>query len=153
MQPGDLRFEDLSKHLTSVVAGMQSFDGTNALAEAKVELQRGMRAGFNSSIDVETGESWAPRKGKYPHPPLMRSGAMMQAATGGGAGSIARIEQQQLEVGVSGDSIKYANYQQGGTKNKDGSLRMVARPFVGASAETLDLIGEKIADAGLAVFG
>ena len=147
MQPGDLRFEDLSKHLTSVVAGMQSFDGTNALAEAKVELQRGMRAGFNSSIDVETGEQWAPRKRKYPHPPLMKSGAMMQAATGGGAGSIARVQQQQLDVGVSGSVIGYAALHQ------DGTTGMAARPFVGASAETLDLIGEKIADAGLAVFG
>lgn len=153
MQQGSLKFEDLSKHFASVVAGMQTLDATNALAEAKTELQRGMRAGFNSSIDVETGEGWAPRKRKYPHPPLMKSGAMMQAATGGGAGSIARVQQQELEVGVSGDAIKYANYQQGGTKNKDGSLRMVARPFVGASAETLDLIGEKVADAGLTVFG
>jgi phage gpG-like protein len=146
MQSEAVAWEDLPRHLGAVATALETASMADALAEAKTEIQRGIRAGFNSGIDVQTGTGWAPRKRRYPHPTLMKSGALMQAATGGGAGSIARVSARQVDVGVSSTVIGYAGFHQSGTSN------MAARPFVGAAAETLDLIAEKIADAGLQVF-
>lgn len=139
--------EDLQQAMIASVGMLSSVPLEEALLEAKRLIHQSIREGFNSSADPQTNDGWQARKHPYPHPILMKTGAMMQAATGGGAGAIERIENNQLEVGVSGATVGYAAFHQHGTS------RMVARPFIGASDAKLDEIGEVIADAGLVAFG
>jgi phage gpG-like protein len=46
-----------------------------------------------------------------------------------------------------GTSVEYAHFHQTGTKNKDGSLRMVARPHVGVNGQVVSQIGNRLAAA------
>lgn len=114
------------------------------LEACRLVLQQGVREGFNSSADPETGASWPPRKVEGDgHPLLVDTGKMMQAATGGGAGGIKEVDGRSLTIGVRGSSVPYASIHQ------EGSARMPQRRFLSASEKTLDECGDLIADAGL----
>lgn len=141
-----IAFEDLESHLAGVVDALATMPMGETLAAAKTLVHRSIRGGFNSSLDPQTGTPWAPRVRYYPHPILMKSGAMMQAATGGGAGAIQRITERTLTVGVLTSVIHYA------PKHQFGEGGMVARPFVGVDRDTLSAIGEVVADGGLQAF-
>jgi hypothetical protein len=132
------RVETQSDRLGSIDLG-ETFDA------ATVKLRGGIQRAFDSSSNVFTLSPWPERKHAYKHPPLIKSGRMKTAATGG-AGSVTKREARALSVGVDLGSVHYAGYQQWGT------ARIDSRPFVGASEETLDAIGELIADACLGAF-
>ena len=138
--------DELPEELRSVMTELETADLSQALSHCRLAIREGIRAAFSAAVDPQTGQSWAPRKRPYPHPPLMKTQTMAMAATGLGSGSIGTIEGRVLRVGVSSGAVAYAPFHQFGTG------RMVARPFVGASEQTLDICGEIIADAGLAAF-
>lgn len=146
MRGSDIAFDKLGETIERSLESIKLRSFQETMQSAKVKIHRNIRAGFNSSADPSTNENWKPRKRRYPHPILIKTGAMMQAATGGGAGAIQRVEPRRLTIGVNGETIFYARFHQTGV----GAL--AARPFVGASDETLDSIGEEIADAGLSAF-
>lgn len=146
MRGGDIDIDRLSDAIQAALDSLKTRGFEQPMQEAKVMIHRGIRAGYNSSADPATDENWPPRKRRYPHPILIKTGAMMQAATGGGAGAIQQIRARRLTVGVDSSIIGYAYLHQ------VGSGKLASRPFVGASDETVDAIGELIADAGLAAF-
>lgn len=146
MRGEPIAWDDLESHLTRVVDSLATMPMGETLSEAKTLVHRSIRGGFNSSVDPNTGTPWAPRRRYYPHPILMKSGAMMQAATGGGAGAIQRITERALTVGVLASVIGYA------PKHQFGLGGMIPRPFVGVDRDTLAAIGEVVADGGLQAF-
>lgn len=94
---------------------------------------------FTSSVSPD-GQAWAPRVivGDG-HPILVDKGNLLQAATGGGAGHISQIGQQEMILGVRGD-VSGAIY------HAEGTGRMPARPFMGATESTEEKIEERLAD-------
>lgn len=144
--PKSVLIDNVESLMTSDLSAMESVDLSEALSQCRMAIREGIRRGFSAATDVQTGQPWAPRKHPYPHPPLMKTQTMANAAAGIGSGSISEINGRTLRVGVSTSAVPYAPYHQFGTG------RMVARPYVGASDETLAVCGEFIADAGLAAF-
>lgn len=92
-----------------------------------------------------TGAKWPDRVDNLPHPLLFKSGRMLDAAIGEGAGSITEIGSEDALMGVDQGVVKYAGYHMTGTKNKDGSQRMPARPYYYAGSQTLDNMTDKMA--------
>lgn len=146
MREADLTFDKLLDEIARSLASLSVKPFEGVMAEAKPLVHRDIRAGFNSSADPMNNESWPLRKRRYPHPILIKSGALMQAATGGGAGAIQDVKSDSLTVGVNGSLIGYAAF------HMFGAGKLPARPFVGAKDETIDAIGEMIADEGLKAF-
>lgn len=144
--PQVILIEQLEQAMSNDLSALQNVDLSEALSQCRLAIREGIRRGFASATDVQTGTSWPPRKYQYPHPPLMKTQTMANAAAGLGSGSISEINGRTLRVGVSTSAVPYAPYHQFGTG------RIAARPYVGASPETLDACGEFIADAGLAIF-
>ena len=138
--------ERLREAVNAQAAQLEQVDISEALVKCRLAIREGIRKSMGASQDPQTGEGWKPRKYQYPHPPLLKTMAMANAATGLGSGSIGLIQGRELKVGVSSAEIPYAPYHQFGTG------RMVARPFVGASEATLDACGELIADAAITAF-
>jgi len=76
---------------------------------------------------------WAPRKDNKPHPLLILTGALLEAARDtGNAGNIHYIDEDTIVLGVNGSVVEYAAFHQYGTS------KMVARPFIWASDEAID---------------
>jgi phage gpG-like protein len=147
MRQGDvILWENIIEAIDAAIDRLKNAEFRESLTEAKVAIHRRIRAGFNSSADPQTDENWAPRKGRYPHPILIKTGRLMQAATGGGAGAIQEVAPKRLTIGVSTASVPYGRFHQA------GAGKMPARPFVGATPDVVDQIGEMIADEGLKAF-
>ena len=138
--------DELPEELRAVLTELETSDLSQALSHCRQVIREGVRAAFSAAVDPQTGQAWAPRKRPYPHPPLMKTQTMAMAAVGLGSGSVGTIEGRVLRVGVSSGAVAYAPFHQFGTG------RMVARPFMGASEQTLDACGEILADAGLMAF-
>lgn len=72
--------------------------------------------------------SWAPRKDDKPHPLLILTGALIEAARDtGNPGNISTVGPRELETGVNVGVVKYAGFLQYGTQY------MPPRPFIWAS--------------------
>lgn len=108
---------------------------------ARPLVLQSVRDHFNSSVSPG-GQQWTPRKEIGDgHPLLMESGALLQAATGGGPGHISRIAPREMAVGVE-PSIEYAAIH-----NYGGVTRpMPQREYMGADDATEEAIGEELAD-------
>jgi phage gpG-like protein len=102
------------------------------------------RDNFNSQADPD-GDDWRPRKIEGDgHPLLQKSGDMMQAATGGGAGHVHEIEHNgdgtDLVVGVNLDTIAYARAQALGYKPRN----LPARNYLGLTKAGEEKVAEII---------
>lgn len=140
----DLAVEEVDDYVKDVSQNLDSEPLDEAMEACRDELYRGIRSAFNSSVDPETGVSWAPRKREGDgHPLLIDTGALLQSAVGSGPGMIQRLDAREVTIG---SSVYYGKFHQYGTN------KMPARPFMGASPETLDRCGEIIADAALELF-
>lgn len=139
--------EDFADYLVDVISEFETQPPSSLLEGLRDELRQGIREGFNSSSDPETGAGWPPRKRAGDgHPILINKGSLLQAATGGGAGSVGRIGTGEVTIGVSDASVGYAKFHQHGTS------KMPPRPFMGASEKTLSTCGELIAESYLGIF-
>jgi phage gpG-like protein len=75
-------------------------DLTPAMKECAEIVHTDIRTNFQEAVTPD-GVAWAPRKDEgFSHPLLNLSGALMDAATGEGAGAITRIGPDSLEIGV-----------------------------------------------------
>lgn len=93
---------------------------TDALRELIPLAQQSHRDNFNSQASPD-GASWPPRKIEGDgHPLLMDKGNLLQAATGGGAGGVTRIEGDALVMGVDLSIIASARAHNLG--NPEGNL-------------------------------
>lgn len=139
---------ELPSHDRELLALLESGDIRAALAGPIRELVlQAHRDNFTSSASPE-GENWAPRKRLGDgHPLLMESGALLQAATGGGAGHVTEVESRELRVGV--DTTTEEGGIPGAIAHEFGDPRrnLPPRPWVGASEATLQKIDELVADA------
>lgn len=118
-----------------------------AMEDARVKLRQNVRDNFTSSAGPD-GQAWPPRKVPGDgHPLLMDTGALLQAATGGGAGAVSTIEDRAVEIGVD-PSVRQGGIP-GAGRHEFGGGGIPARPYLGASDATLDAIGEVLADAAL----
>lgn len=133
--------EQLREHLRDAEQTLQTGDLSDVLRIVRVDVLQGVRDNFTSSVSPE-GQVWPERKHIGDgHPLLIDTGAMMQAATGGGLGHISRVEPRTMELGVDGSVIPYAaihNY---------GTTKMPQREFMGAQEPILEIIDNKLADA------
>lgn len=108
--------------------------------------QQAMRDNFTASATPDN-ESWPPRKHEGDgHPLLIDTGALLQAATGGGAGSLVWIDSQELELGVLGQVVPYAATHQYGRGN------IPAREFAGLHEIAEDECEEILADYVMGTF-
>jgi phage gpG-like protein len=120
-------------------ANLSSFFGQ----VARPVVLQGERDLFTSSVSPD-GQSWPPRVVVGDgHPILIDEGRLLQAATGGGPGHISRVASQEMILGVEGDVS-------GAIFHAEGTSRMPARPFMGATEETEELIEARLADHLLA---
>lgn len=104
--------------------------------------KQGVRDNFTSSADPDN-QNWLPRKREGDgHPLLIDTGALLQAATGGGAGAIERIGRDGGEIGVDTGVIQYAAVHNFGSESRN----IPAREFMGVRAERADEMGEILAD-------
>lgn len=103
---------------------------------------------WNNFIRTEgpTGAKWPPRVDNLPHPLLFKSGRMLDAAIGEGAGSITEIGPEDALMGIEDSVIEYAKYQQHGTR------KMPARPYYHAGSQTLDNMTDKMASETMRLF-
>ena len=132
--------EALPDLLAAQERALESVDLSSFLGEvARPMVLQDERDHFTSSVSPD-GVPWAPRVVLGDgHPILVDKGNLLQAATGGGAGHISQVGQQEMILGVRGD-VSGAMYHESGTS------RMPARPFMGAKQSTEDEIEEKLAD-------
>ncbi len=150
----DIDFEQFGEHLNGVVSAIETGDFEPVLRErVRPLVLQSIRDNFNSSAGAD-GSGWPARKRQGDgHPLLMESGALMQAATGGGAGHVTKIDAKELSVGVDkgagGGGIPGAAVHQFGFPRKN----IPPRPYLEARDEALDEAAEEIADAGLVLIG
>jgi hypothetical protein len=132
--------DQLPQILAAQEQALESVDLTGFLGEvARPLVLQGERDLFTSSVSPD-GQAWAPRVHIGDgHPILMDKGNLLQAATGGGAGHISQIMPRELVLGVEG-GVSGAIY------HTEGTSRMEARPFMGATESTEEKIGEQLAD-------
>ncbi len=106
-----------------------------ALRAVDVIIAEGFQENFFNTTGPE-GDFWQPRKDNLPHPLLIKTGKMFSAATNvGDPGHVFEHSGDIAEFGVSDAHVVYAKWHDRGTKNKDGTLRMVARPFAYATKQ------------------
>lgn len=143
--------EDLPNHLRELTEQLQaaSFD-EDLKGPIRSEVLKGHRANFNSSASPD-GANWPPRKVRGDgHPLLMDTGALMQAATGGGAGHVTEVSDGELFTGVD-TRVKQGGIPAAGIHNY-GRGKMPKREFLGVTEERLkSSVDELVADAGLKV--
>lgn len=120
--------------------GLESAPLTEAMTKCAVVMKQSVRDNFTSSASPD-GSDWPPRKHIGDgHPLLIDTGAMLQAATGGGAGAIEIIQDREVAVGVDGRIIPYASI------HNFGAGSMPQREFAGLRPEHEDVCNEIVAD-------
>jgi len=126
--------EEFAEHLEALSVSYGT-ELSEPLMDCRTVILAGVAENFAGSHS-STGYGWPLRKDNKPHPLLILTGELEEAATGG-AGSITRVvDGVSLEVGVDasgGESGRpwAALHQEGGTK-------MPPRPFMGFSDEVQD---------------
>lgn len=128
-------------------------DNTDALKYSANIVRRKVADNFNDAATAG-GTKWPPHAPatvrRYgPHPLLILTGAMSEAATiDGASGHVERIEPDGLDFGVSLDVIPYARVHQEGWPEKN----IPQREYMAVSADELDDIGDALAEFGLNAF-
>jgi len=112
-----------------------------SMAEALREMKRIGERAISANFDRRgrsTGEAWAPRKRRYRHPILEKTGRMRRSATTeGAAGHVEGIGNREAH---SGTSVFYSIFHQLGTS------KMVARPFEELPDSAVDAMEEVLVD-------
>lgn len=147
-----LLLENFAAYLDGVAKKLASEPMSETMEAAKQAMQAGQAANF-AGQHTRDGAAWAPRKPPTGNWPILnKTGALMAAATGQGPGAIQASDGRSATVGVDasvhvpGGGVHAAGFHQSGTS------RMPARPYIGASDEIEEAIGQAIADRGLEFF-
>lgn len=122
------------------------------LEQCKELVKQNIRDNFTSSATPD-GAPWRSRKTNREqnpmgnivddgHPLLMDTGKLVQAATGGGAGNVARVSSHELEYGVNLDSVPYARAHDYGYPPR----KLPERHYLGVGEETVDAFEQLIGD-------
>lgn len=134
--------QETAEVIRAAQARLESADLASFLHDrARPLILQNVRDNFTSSVSPD-GVQWPARKivGDG-HPLLIDTGALLQAATGGGAGHVSQIGPRSMALGVD-ESIPYAAIH-----NYGGETRpMPQREYMGASEATEEEIAEALAD-------
>lgn len=98
--------------LEAIPQRTRTMNNAPALAAAIPELFASVDKNFARQTD-EDGNIWPPRKDNLPHPLLILTTNMKEAATGG-LNSIVQYERDGVLAGVRGDAVPYAWRHQNG---------------------------------------
>lgn len=110
---GHVKAREFAKFLRTVPLLVKSINHRDTMEELAVIVQESVENNFQRQTDV-TGSFWPPRKDNLPHPLLIKTGKMKDAATGG-RGHYKRAQRKGLQMGVKPDKVPYAKYHQHGT--------------------------------------
>lgn len=139
--------DKLEEYFDGVAKGLIDGNFRVVLESCVKPVHQSIRDNFTSSADAN-GQDWPERKVEGDgHPLLMDTGALLQAATGGGAGTIARVGERELEWGVDLDVIPYARAHNLGNPGNN----LPQREFLDVQEEHKVECGEAIADHGAEV--
>lgn len=129
-------------------------DNSDALKYCANEIIRPKVADNFNQAATAGGTPWPPHAPstvrRYgPHPLLILSGAMSEAAvTDGASGHVERISPDGLDFGVDLDTIPYARVHQEGYPEKN----IPQREYLAVGADELDDMGNALAEFGLNAF-
>lgn len=105
---------EFAKFLRNVPTLVEAVNHRDTMEELAVIVQESVQDNFQRQTDV-MGTFWPPRKDTLPHPLLIKTGRMLDAATGG-PGHHKRAQRKGLEMGIKPDKVPYAKYHQYGTR-------------------------------------
>lgn len=147
-----IEFDQIGAYLAGVAQKLEREPMPEAMENARQAMHAGHEQNF-ASQSTRTGSPWAPRKqptGGWPI--LTHFGPLRAAATGQGPGAVQETDGRTATVGVdTGVRVTPGGVHSAGF-HQSGTSRMPARPWLGASDEIENAIGEHIADAGLKFF-
>ena len=107
-------------------------------------VQAGIRKNFDMARGPD-GRAWPPRKNPGDgHPLLIDTGALVKSVTKRGPGGILKVRNRSVLIGTDGVNSD-GGIRAAAIHNRGGS-NMPQREFMGLDDETLDEIGETIAD-------
>lgn len=104
---------EFAKFLRAVPTLLGAINHRDTMEQLAEIVEESVEDNFHRQADV-TGSTWPPRKDTLPHPLLIKTGKMKEAATGGD-GQYKRAERKGLKLGVKPDVVPYARYHQYGT--------------------------------------
>lgn len=146
--------DKIGQHTKALEDALESGDFREVLGGAvRDRVLQSFRDNFTGSRSA-SGEVWPPRKIRGDgHPLLIESGALLQAATGGGAGHVSEVTPRELSLGVDRD-VKQGGIP-GAAVHNFGFARfnIPRRAYHEARDDALDEIEETIADFGLELLG
>lgn len=106
--------------------------------------QQAMRDNFTASATPDN-EDWPARKIQGDgHPLLIETGALEQAAVGGGAGTIAWVGNQDVALGVDGQTVPYAATHNFGDPDRNIPEREFAGLHEMAEDECEDILADHV---------
>lgn len=143
--PREIPIDDLEDVLTRWGDELTNDSYEAPLRDCLPILHEDFEAHFYASMGDDG--PWAPRKDSKPHPILILTGALIEAARDtGSTGNISEVSARELRTGVNAGVVNYAGFHQYGTRY------MPARPYVWASEEALDDCLEAFADGCYRIF-
>lgn len=135
-EPWERAIMRLSKAFTPGSAAM-----LHAIIAVEEVIAEGFQQNFYNQLD-EQGNPWPPRKDSKPHPLLIKTGKMFEAATNTRSPAhFSDIEGTTLITGISDAAVPYAKYHHTGTRI------MPARRVIYATKETLQRAAERFEDS------
>jgi phage gpG-like protein len=100
--------DEARAEMAALADGLESHPLTPAMEECAGLMKQSVRDNFTGSATPD-GDDWPARKDPGDgHPLLIDSGALLQAAVGGGAGHIEQVGDREVAIGVDGSVIPYA---------------------------------------------
>ncbi len=137
-----MTIDEFAAELDDVARRIDNEPADVALEQCRNLILCDITDNFDKSTSPD-GTAWPPRQlAGDGHPLLIETRALIDAATGKGAGSMSEIDGRELQLGIDGSIIPYA-----ATHNFGDPVRNIPqREFIGAKEETLKECGDLIAD-------
>lgn len=133
---------EASAALEAMATELERSDRSELLRRCANVVRQAFRDNFTSSASPDN-ENWRPRKKEGDgHPLLIDRGDLLQAATGGGAGHISRVEGDEIAIGVNLDVIPYARAHNYGRPE----INLPQREWLGVQPERTGEIEDLVAE-------
>lgn len=104
---------EFAKFLRNVPRLLGAINHRDTMQELAPIVEDSVDDNFQRQADV-VGSTWPPRKDTLPHPLLIKTGRMKDAATGG-PGQYKRAERKGLKLGIKPSDVPYARIHQYGS--------------------------------------
>lgn len=143
-----MTIDEFAAELDDITRRIDKEPASGALERCRNLVLCDIADNFDKGMSAD-GAAWPPRQvAGDGHPLLIETRALVDAATGNGAGSINEIDGRELQLGVDGSIIPYAATHNFG----DPARNIPQRKFASAQDVTLKECAELIADELLIKF-